>query len=345
MDQDLKLTQFNDYQVFRLKEFKQLLEPEPEEYQALKESISKTGVRVPLLVYRDGRVLDGNTRLSICKELGIQNVPVTAIMATLSEEELVEIAFEQQFARRKYPDWKRDMQIFKLFTGFGYTQGRPKKSPRGDFSEGDSRRLTRQDIAKLMKISSRTVDRALYKGRKVRQFLTTGLFNDETALWKLSLAELQKLSDKEKLKIIVVPPKKKKPVEPSPLPEPKPVVELSAEEKIALVEDGKHLPDKAIRYGGLPKDKPKKVKREYTSTSKQVSSVSEEAVFDAEEEGDEMKESDKFLLKKIDEAVNTIKIILRKLPEEKKEEVVFILLKAEEYIKRLSRAERGENAA
>jgi ParB-like chromosome segregation protein Spo0J len=52
-------------------EYKDLLPPYQEgEYEALKQSIEEDGQLEPIIVSRDGRILDGHTRLKICQELG-----------------------------------------------------------------------------------------------------------------------------------------------------------------------------------------------------------------------------------------------------------------------------------
>lgn len=65
----------------------------PSEYQALKESISSEGLIYPILVNRQGIVLDGHHRLRACRELGIrlteQNMVVKDFGAPLEEGRFV----------------------------------------------------------------------------------------------------------------------------------------------------------------------------------------------------------------------------------------------------------------
>ena len=42
-----------------------------EEYESIKESIKQNGLYVPIIVNKDGIVLDGHHRFRICQELGI----------------------------------------------------------------------------------------------------------------------------------------------------------------------------------------------------------------------------------------------------------------------------------
>ena len=45
--------------------------PSPEEYERLKEDIRKSGLRVPVVLTADGRILDGRSRVRACTELGM----------------------------------------------------------------------------------------------------------------------------------------------------------------------------------------------------------------------------------------------------------------------------------
>jgi ParB-like chromosome segregation protein Spo0J len=53
-------------------EYKNLLPAyQPGEYEALKQSIKEDGQLEPIVISKDGRLLDGHTRLQICQELRI----------------------------------------------------------------------------------------------------------------------------------------------------------------------------------------------------------------------------------------------------------------------------------
>ena len=49
--------------------------PNQEDRKKLKNSIKKEGVQIPLIVNKDGFILDGHTRYEICLELGITDIP------------------------------------------------------------------------------------------------------------------------------------------------------------------------------------------------------------------------------------------------------------------------------
>lgn len=59
-----------------------LPEPTAEEYERLKEDIRKNGLRVPIILAADGRILDGRSRIRACTELDIR---YATKVATLDE--------------------------------------------------------------------------------------------------------------------------------------------------------------------------------------------------------------------------------------------------------------------
>jgi hypothetical protein len=51
---------------------RQIQKPTPTEYDRLKKDISEHGVRIPVVMTDDGRILDGRSRVQACTELGIK---------------------------------------------------------------------------------------------------------------------------------------------------------------------------------------------------------------------------------------------------------------------------------
>lgn len=68
------------------------------EREALKESIKEYGVKIPILVFSDGLIIDGVNRWEICKELGIE-CPHTKL--ELSEDDAFALGVALNFARRQ----------------------------------------------------------------------------------------------------------------------------------------------------------------------------------------------------------------------------------------------------
>jgi site-specific DNA-methyltransferase (adenine-specific) len=70
------------------------------EYEALKASISRWGVMVPVLRAADGCVIDGRKRLRACRELGVKNCPTT-VVGKLTLEEKRELRLDLNLCRRQ----------------------------------------------------------------------------------------------------------------------------------------------------------------------------------------------------------------------------------------------------
>ena len=70
----------------------------PEQYAALREDIEKHGVRVPVVKDQFGRVIDGNNRMAIALELGI-DVPVETVVVK-DDDDALDTALTLNCARR-----------------------------------------------------------------------------------------------------------------------------------------------------------------------------------------------------------------------------------------------------
>ena len=70
--------------------------------EALKASIEEEGIASPIIVSRSsGRVLSGNTRLKIAKQVGVETVPVVYIEGVLTEEEETNFVLTYNVEREK----------------------------------------------------------------------------------------------------------------------------------------------------------------------------------------------------------------------------------------------------
>lgn len=73
--------------------------PSAEDYKTLEDSIADKGVLEPVLYDDEDNILDGHTRVQICKSLGLVDWPKT-ILYDLSEKQKLEIAYDKNLARR-----------------------------------------------------------------------------------------------------------------------------------------------------------------------------------------------------------------------------------------------------
>lgn len=77
-----------------------LPDPSPWEYEALRSSIRRYGLILPVVRDESGEVIDGHQRERACRELGITNYPVLTL-AGLTQEEKRDHAFILNLARRR----------------------------------------------------------------------------------------------------------------------------------------------------------------------------------------------------------------------------------------------------
>jgi ParB-like chromosome segregation protein Spo0J len=83
----------------------------PEEYAALRQSISEHGLREPITLHRDGRILDGVQREKACRELGRK---VRCEPFTKTDAEARAFVFDRNLHRRHLTESQRAMAAAKL---------------------------------------------------------------------------------------------------------------------------------------------------------------------------------------------------------------------------------------
>ena len=75
-----------------------------EEYEKLKQSIEENGLYHPIIVNKDGTILDGHQRYKACKELGIE--PRLEVKEFKNEYEEKIFVFEVNIRRRQLNDFQ-----------------------------------------------------------------------------------------------------------------------------------------------------------------------------------------------------------------------------------------------
>lgn len=70
------------------------------EYQGLKDSISKSGIQVPIFVLSDGRIIDGVHRYRIAKELGVPTPQIPYEVRDIDERQAIQLAWDLNYKRR-----------------------------------------------------------------------------------------------------------------------------------------------------------------------------------------------------------------------------------------------------
>ena len=84
-------TKLNINDIKEVEEYKTLI-PENNQYEELKRAIKDQGFLFPVIVNKNGELLDGYTRLKIARELGITEIPVEVYETSGREDELDIIA-------------------------------------------------------------------------------------------------------------------------------------------------------------------------------------------------------------------------------------------------------------
>jgi ParB-like chromosome segregation protein Spo0J len=108
-----------------------------DKYEALRESIRENGIIEPVVVDEFGEIINGNHRVKICKELGIEYP--TLVLCDLSEEQ------------------KQDLSLELNLTGRDLTKDQKKEVAISLFERG----WTQERIALRMRINQSTVSRWL----------------------------------------------------------------------------------------------------------------------------------------------------------------------------------------
>ena len=132
------------------REYKDILPPYQEsEYEALKHSIREDGQLEPIIISKDGRLLDGHTRLRICQELRV--APLFLVRSFSSRLEERKFVITINLRRRQLNDFQRiEVSQMLLETEKQLAKDRPTpqsmKLYLGDFEEVCRSRVTRESI-------------------------------------------------------------------------------------------------------------------------------------------------------------------------------------------------------
>src|SRR5437879_2963640 len=119
----------NNRTISTKKEYLKLIPPLSEsEYESLKQSIKEQGLHVPVIVNKQGIVLDGHNRFRACKELGIPLQFHTKVFKDPLEEK--EIVIDVNLNRRQ-------LNVFEKVE-LGYSlENREKEREKRRMSLGD----------------------------------------------------------------------------------------------------------------------------------------------------------------------------------------------------------------
>lgn len=126
-----------------------------EEYERMKEDIRKRGIQVPLIALPNYKILCGYNRCKIARELDLESVPV--IIKDVPSANRMEFALKDNIMRRQLSVDQISDFVLDIT---GDLSGRPAKH---------SHAKTNKDIAKVLGVSARTVQRAKAFAKKVQE--------------------------------------------------------------------------------------------------------------------------------------------------------------------------------
>lgn len=135
--------------------------PTTEEYEALKESITREGQRDSIIVNNEGIILDGHTRFKICKEIGREIIFQIRSFPDIQAEE--NFVFESAVIRRNLNLFQK---IELLQPAFALEQGRASERERSGLrtrASSDARvGKAAAIVAKKFGVSVATLERGRY---------------------------------------------------------------------------------------------------------------------------------------------------------------------------------------
>jgi hypothetical protein len=133
-----------------------------EERNKLKLDIQVKGVKDPIVVSEDFEVIDGNHRVELCIELGIEEIPYI-IRKYNNLKEKKDDAITCQMARRNLTTDQRYWLIYAYWKEYGVEKdvaGRPKKD-----GQGLSTFLSQDEIGEVFGVHRNTVKNAVRYGK------------------------------------------------------------------------------------------------------------------------------------------------------------------------------------
>lgn len=185
--------------IIRVEELKGLF-PAPENYEAIKTDISQRGIKEPLVITSDGRLICGYTRLQIAEEMEVKEVPVR-IEPLNDISDIQEYAIRDNYHRRQLSKLQMVELCGKKLEEIEAKKAEERmKSGKADPMSTMNRGLTRDIVGKQLGMSGTTYQRwktvSEHASPSTKDFLEEGKINLHAAL------ELCKLDPTEQDKLI-----------------------------------------------------------------------------------------------------------------------------------------------
>lgn len=157
----------------------------------LARDIEANGLREPIVVHRDGRIVDGRNRYRACRLLEIDDPPTRIFDG--DDAELPAFVVSMNLRRRHLDESQRAMVAAKIAT---LKVGRPsEKAPIGAISQAQA--------AQLLNVSERSVDRAATVAKRGVAQLISKVIDGELSL--NAAAKIARKPHEEQRKVIQLP--------------------------------------------------------------------------------------------------------------------------------------------
>lgn len=140
-----------------------------EEYDQLKESISKRGIQTPLILNTYGEVVCGNTRLKIAYELGLKTVPAMAL--NIPKAHILEYAIRDNVERRQLTYQQKLMALSLIETKKGAGKRRATDNSPTIEEASETTGASKSSIAKSRMYQKRIEEDPDLKDKPVHEVL------------------------------------------------------------------------------------------------------------------------------------------------------------------------------
>ena len=161
--------------------------------ETLANDIERNSLKNPIILSRDGRVVDGRNRIAACKKIGVTHVDFETV--DLEGEELVEYVISLNLHRRHLTQSQRADIAARLANG---TRG-------GDRSKPQNCALTQEQAARQMNVSERATQAAKFVHEHGIEQLQNAVRQGEVAV--SAAATIAKLPQETQREVVAEGPK------------------------------------------------------------------------------------------------------------------------------------------
>lgn len=167
---------------------------DPKSVKVIAESIQKNGQLQPILVDKNGNLIDGNHRYHACKQLGIS--VIAKVIDEVNEDKLALMEIDTNLCRKELT--QSELEIHLAERKKIYIRLYPETA-KGTFAKTDKKSFT-EDTAETLGVSKKTVERVVKRGEEATNAMREARDNKEITTSELDevIKETQGLSDEDK---------------------------------------------------------------------------------------------------------------------------------------------------